>query len=271
MAGQLLRPYPQFNGLVQTWGSLAHSSYHALQVKFRKRYRGGLQMLAAYTWSKMLDDSSGPFNGGNQSPGYTNNNRRDLDKSYSAFDIPHRLVASLECELPFGAGHPLVNRKGIANAVFGGWRLSGIANYASGAPISVGTLNATNSFGGSARPNRTGVSSRTPGNPGERIDNYFNPAAFNLPPAFTFGNSGRFLPENRGPGRQNWDTALVKQFRITEKSQLGFQAVAFNLLNHPNFLGPSPGSGTMFGRAGFGAITQAESPRSMQLVLKLNF
>ena len=271
MAGQLLRPYPQFAGLVQTWGSLAHSSYHALQAKFRKRYRGGLQMLAAYTWSKMLDDYSGPFNGGNQSPGFGDNNRRDLDKSYSAFDIPHRFVASFEYEFPFGKGRPLINRKGVANAVAGGWQISGITNYASGAPISVGSAsNATGSFGGSARPNRTGVSSTTPGNRAERIDNYLNPAAFSLAPAFTFGNSGRFLPENRGPGRQDWDVALAKQFPIGEKSHLDFQAAAFNLLNHPNFLGPYPPA-TTFGRPGFGSITLAEGPRSVQLALKLKF
>jgi hypothetical protein len=136
----------------------------------------------------------------------------------------------------------------------------------------IAAVNATGSFGGGTRPNRTGISSRTPGSPGERIDNYLSPATFSFPPAFTFGNSGRFLPENRGPGRQNWDLALAKQFSITEKSHLGFQAVAFNLLNHPNFLGPSPPPpGTTFGRSGFGAITQVEGPRSMQLVLKLNF
>jgi hypothetical protein len=46
--GQLLRPYPFLTGLQQTWGSFAHSSYHSLQAKFRKRYRGGLQMLVSY-------------------------------------------------------------------------------------------------------------------------------------------------------------------------------------------------------------------------------
>src|SRR5262249_16667615 len=50
-AGLLLRPYPQFNAVQHVWGSFGHSSYHALQTKFRRRYRGGLQMLASYTWS----------------------------------------------------------------------------------------------------------------------------------------------------------------------------------------------------------------------------
>ncbi|MBZ5624220.1 MAG: TonB-dependent receptor [Acidobacteriia bacterium] len=210
-AGQLLRPYPQFNKVIQTWGSLAHSSYHALQAKFRKRYRRGFQVLAAYTWSKMLDDNSGAINGGNQGPPFADNNRRDLDKSYSAFDIPHRLVASFDYDLPFGAGR----------------RVSGIATYASGAPISVAAIpNLTGSFDGNARPNRTGISSRTPGSPSDRIDNYVDRAAFSLTPPFTFGNAGRFIPENRGPGRQDWDVGITKSFPISEKFHLDFRAEA---------------------------------------------
>ena len=128
-------------------------------------------MLAAYTWSKMLDDNSGSFNGGNQTPAFTDNNHRNLDKSYSAFDIPHRLVVSFEYELPFGVGRPFLNGKGIVNGVTGGWRVSGIVTLASGAPISVGAnRNNTGSFDGNARPNRTGVSSRTKGRPSERVD-----------------------------------------------------------------------------------------------------
>src|SRR5207248_128841 len=112
--GQLLRPYPFLTGLQQTWGSFAHSSYHALQAKFRKRYRGGLQMLVSYTWSKMLDDYSSVAGFlGQQNPGYTDNNKRYLDKSLSTLDTPHRLVANFEYDLPFGAGKKLLNRKGV--------------------------------------------------------------------------------------------------------------------------------------------------------------
>jgi hypothetical protein len=268
--GQLLRPYPQFTGVMQTWSSLAHSSYHALQVKIRKRYRGGLQLLAAYTWSKALDEYGGANTGGNQNPGYTDSNRRGLDKSYSAYDIPNRLVVSFDYDLPFGAGRALLNRKGIVNAIAGGWRTSGITVFQSGPPISVtAVVDTTNSFGGTQRPNRTGISSVTPGSPADRIDNYLNRAAFEIAPKNSFGNTGRFLPENRGPGRQDWDVALVKSFTL-ERYRLDLRAGAFNLLNHPNFLGPYPPA-TVFGRPQFGAITTAEAPRNIQLALKLSF
>jgi hypothetical protein len=271
-AGQLLRPYPQFSKLTQTWGSFAHSSYHALEAKFRKRYRRGFQVLAAYTWSKMLDDGSGSFNGGNQSPAFMDNNRRYLDKSYSVFDIPHRLVASFEYELPFGTGHAFLNNRGPVNAIAGGWRVCGIATYAAGPPISITQSgpNQTGSFDGNARPNRTGISSTTPGSVEERIDNYLNRAAFSVPLPYTFGNAGRFIPENRGPGRQNWDAALAKSFPIREKLRVDFRAEAFNLLNHANFIGPSPPA-TGLGQPGFGTIVKTESARQMQLALSLNF
>lgn len=271
-AGQLLRPYPQLNKLIQTWGSFAHSSYHALEAKLRKRYRRGFQVLAAYTWSKMLDDSSGSFNGGNQSPAFMDNNRRYLDKSYSVFDIPHRLVASFEYELPFGTGHAFLNNRGPVNTIAGGWRASGIATYAAGPPISITQSgpNQTGSFDGNARPNRTGISSTTLGSVEERIDNYLNLTAFSVAPAYTFGNAGRFIPENRGPGRQNWDAALAKSFPIREKLRVDFRAEAFNLLNHANFIGPSPPS-TGFGLPGFGTIVKTESARQMQLAVSLSF
>ena len=267
-AGQLLRPYPQLNNLMYTWGSFSHSSYHSLQAKFRKRYRGGLQMLAAYTWSKMLDDNTGALTGGNQNPAFTDNNRRDLDKSYSSFDIPHRMVVHFEYELPFGAGRPFLSHHGVLNAVAGGWRVSGIAAAQSGVPISVTSVqNTTNSFGGNQRPNRTGLTSRTPGGVKDRIDNYLDRAAFSNPPRYTFGNNGRFLPENRGPGRQSWDVSFAKSFPIGELFRLDFRAETFNLLNRANFVGPA----TVFGQPQFGTIRQTENPRWIQLALKLNF
>ena len=269
-AGQLLRPYPQLNSLTYNWGSFAHSSYHSLQAKFRKRYRAGLQLMAAYTWSKMLDDASGPFTGGIQNPGSVDNNRRDWDKAYSSYDIPHRFVLNFEYELPVGVGRPLLNRKGIVNAIAGGWRVTGIGTLQSGPPISVNTTNATSSFnGGNAaqRPNRTGITSRTTGSVRERLDNYLDRAAFVNPPRFTFGDAGRFLPENRAPGLETWDVSLAKSFAIRESLRLSVRAETFNLLNRANFLSPAIG----FNTAQFGTITGTENPRWIQLALKLYF
>jgi hypothetical protein len=227
-------------------------------------------MLASYTWSKALDDNSGILGEGNQNPAFTNNNRRDLDKSYSAYDIPHRFVLSADYELPVGHGRLLLNRKGVINAIAGGWQLSGIVTAQSGSPISVLSIpNTTGSLGGQQRPNRTGVSSRTSGSVEDRLDNYLDRNAFSTPPRYTFGTTGRFLPENRGPGLQTWNVSFAKSFQKSERFRLDIRADAFNLLNHPNFrLAPAS---TVFGRPSFGTITQAESQRWIQLVVKLHY
>jgi hypothetical protein len=268
--GQLLRPYPQLTGLTHVWGTQAHSSYHALQFKFRKRYRGGLQMLAAYTWSKMLDDVSSVAGFlGQQNPGYTDNNNRRLDKSLSALDVAHRLVLNYQYELPFGKGKYFLNQGGLLNQVVGGWSLNGITNLQSGLPISIASRqDTTNSYGGGQRPDSTGISSVTPGSDKDRIDGWFNPAAFVDVAPFTFGNVGRLLPDNRGPKLHNWDLSVLKQFPIRESKQIQFRVEFFNLFNHTNFMNPS---GTTFGQPNFGRITAAEPARIVQLGIKFYY
>ena len=267
--GQLLRPYPQFTGVSQIWGSQAHSTYHALQAKFRKRYRGGLQMLAAYTWSKNLDDISSVAGFlGEQNPGYTNTNRKRLDKSLSAGDVAHRLVTNFEYELPLGKGRPLLS-KGAPALIAGNWSINGVMNLQSGLPISISSRqNTTSSFGGGQRPNSTGLKSATTGGKKDRIGNWFNSAAFVDAPAFTFGNVGRLLPDNRGPYYHNWDLSILKNIPIKERYRLQFRIELFNAFNMVNLSNPS---GLVFGRPEFGTITSAEPARIIQLGLKLHY
>jgi hypothetical protein len=268
--GQLLRPYPHLSGLIHVNGSLAHSSYHSLQVKLRKRYSRGLHLLVAYTWAKLLDDTSG-IAGGDQNPGYTNHNRRSLDKSLSALDIAHRLVVNFQYELPLGADHGLLSRPALVSVLAGGWSLNGITTLQSGVPLSVSSrTDTTSSFGGAQRPISTGKTSRTPGGVRDRLDNYFDRSAFINAPPYTFGNVGRHLPDNRGPALQWWDLAIVKMTAIDESRRLEFRADFFNFFNHVNFV-PTLGAATVFGLPQFGTITEAEAPRIVQLGLKLHF
>jgi hypothetical protein len=269
-AHQLLRPYPWLTGLQHQWGSQAHSSYHALQTKFRKRYSSGLQFLLAYTWSKLIDDVSSVAGFlGDQNPGYTNNNRRDLDRSLSALHIAHVLVFNYQWDLPFGKGKALLNRGGVVNQLVGGWTLNGITSLHSGTPISIDSRNnTTNSLGGGQRPNSTGRKSATPGSPKDRIYGWFDPSAFVDAPPYTFGNVGRFLPDNFGPPMHNWDVSILKQFPITERFRLQFRTELFNAFNIVNFRNPS---GTVFGQPNFGRITAADPARVIQFGLKLYY
>ena len=268
--GQLLLPRPWLTGLTQQWGSLAHSSYHSLQTKFRKRYSSGLQFLVAYTWSKAIDDVSSVAGFlGDQNPGYTNNNRRDLDRSLSAIHVPHVLAFNYQWELPFGKGRRWMSRGGLADYVFGGWIVNGITSLQSGSPISIASRNnTTGSYGGAQRPNSTGIPSKTEGSAKERMNGWFNNAAFVDAPAYTFGNVGRFLPDNLGPPLQNWDVSVLKDFRFTERMKLQFRSEFFNALNNVNLANPA---GTTFGQPNFGQITGAERARIIQFGLKLYY
>jgi len=265
-AGQLLRPYSQLTGLQHTWGAFAHSTYHSLQMKFRKRYGRGLQMLGAYTWSKMIDDFSSVAGFlGQQNPGFTNNNQRRLDRSLSAVDVAHRLAASFQYDLPFRPAHRL------ASAVAAGWGLNGSYSIQSGLPISVSSqANTTNSFGGTQRPNSTGKSSRTPGGVSARIDNHFDRSSFTNPPRYSFGAVGRFLPDNRAPYIQGTVLSLVKNIAIGESRRVELRGEFFNLFNNVNFVAPMDAA-TEFGRPQFGTITDAEAARIVQLGVKVHF
>jgi len=267
--GQLLRPFPQFTGVQRIWGSQAHSTYHALQLKFRKRYRGGLQMLAAYTWSKNLDDISSVAGFlGEQNPGYTNTNNKRLDKSLSAGDVAHRLVTNFEYELPFGKGKTMLS-KGLLSHIAGNWNVNGVVNLQSGLPISISSRqNTTSSYGGGQRPNATGLKSKTEGGKKDRIGGWFNSAAFVDAPAYTFGNVGRLLPDNRGPYFHNWDISILKNIPVRERYRLQFRLELFNAFNMVNFSNPS---GLIFGRPEFGTITSAEPARIIQFGLKLHY
>ncbi len=267
--GQLIRPFPWLTGMTQVWGAQAHSSYHALQTKFRKRYSSGLQFLVAYTWSKAIDDVSSVAGFlGDQNPGYTNNNKKFLDRSLSAIHVPHVLAFNFQWELPFGQGKQMLNQGGWVNHVAGGWIVNGIASIQSGTPISIGSRsNTTASMGGGQRPNSTGISSATEGSTKERIYGWFNPAAFVDAPQYTFGNVGRFLPDNFGPPLHTWDLSILKDFQLTERFKLQFRTEMFNALNQVNFGNPA----TTFGNANFGTITGAERARIIQFGLKLYY
>ena len=268
-AGQLLRPYPHFAGLIHVNGSLAHSSYHSFQAKLRKRYSRGLHLLATYTWSKLLDDTSG-ITGVEPNTGYTNSNRRYLDKSLSALDIAHRFVASFQYELPFGTGQRFLSGRGGASALTSGWRLSGIATMQSGSPLSISSQQDVFSFVALQRPDSTGKTSRTPGSTRERLGKYFDPAAFVNARPYSFGNVGRFLPDNRGPALQSWDLSIAKVIPLSEGRRLEIRADFFNALNQVNFVPPTA-TATVFGLLQFGSITESEAARIVQLALKLHF
>jgi hypothetical protein len=137
--GQLLRPFPQFGNINTTDGleNLGQSTYNALQAKLERRFRNGLNLLAAYTFSKTLTDadSNYPSFSGNQSNVFGAQNPFNLraEKQVSYQDIPQTLVLSYMYEIPVGHGKKYLSQ-GAAGVVLGGWQISGVQRYQSGSP-----------------------------------------------------------------------------------------------------------------------------------------
>ena len=242
----------------------------------RKRYTSGLQLLGAYTWSKMIDDVSSVAGFlGAQNPGYTNHYDKRLDRTLSGLDVAHRLVLNYQYEFPFGKGKALLNRGGLVNHVLGGWNINGVTTLQSGLPMGVTSrVNNLNAYGGRQTPNRVpGANPLTEGNVSARLGGrfsnqpYINASAFEQPAPFTFGDMGNFLPDAREPAYLNWDVSVVKDFPVSERVSLQFRAEFFNFFNQTVFRRPN----TSFGNNNFGNITAAEAARVGQLGLKLYF
>ena len=107
----------------------------------------------------------------------------------------------------------------------------------------------------------------------KKTGRYFDPNAFSVPAAGTFGNVGR--DQLRGPGLFNVDTSLFKRIPLKERLNLQFRTEVFNVLNHPNFGHPnlivfsgtdiSPTAGVLTGTATSG------NGRQIQVALRLEF
>ena len=136
----------------------------------------------------------------------------------------------------------------------------------SGLPFTVGAPSATNN-GTGARANVVLGVDPYPSN--RTLQQWFNPAAFSIPPAacYCYGNSGRDMLT--GPRGTNLDLTAAKRFRITENTNLAFRAEFFNALNHPQF--QIPGN-TTIGSNGVGSISATARPsRQMQFALRFMF
>jgi hypothetical protein len=134
----------------------------------------------------------------------------------------------------------------------------------------VTAANLTGSFGGGSRPNNNGQSARLDSPATERLNRWFDISKFSQPPAFTFGNVSRTLPDVRAHGINNLDFSVFKNTQLgsNEKLNLQFRTEFFNLFNRPQFGYP----GNAFGTPQFGVVAnQANEPRLIQFALKLIF
>ncbi len=272
---QLEKPYPQFTGLSGNDPPWASSTYHAIQVRVEKRYSNGLQILGTYVYSKSIDNSSETCGcttwlGGTTSLQDPNN--RSLERSESQYDIPQVLQFSYVYALPFGKGKQFGKSwNGFVDAILGGWQTNGLWRFDDGMPLAVSLANSRPlPTYGTQRPNLVGPLTKTSGS--NWLNQFFaNPQNAAIPAAFTVGNAPRTISTARAPGTATTAMSLFKQFPLKfvhEGSFLEFRAEAFNALNHPQFSPPN----TVVGSSAFGQVTsQANSPRTMQLAVKMYF
>jgi hypothetical protein len=249
--GQLLRPYPQFDGIAMERAGLSRSRYDAMIAAVERRLSGGWGARASYTLSRQLDSQyseSNFFSGGSGMI-----NAYDVDREYgpSVLDARHQLRLTGVVELPFGL------------------MASVAAGYHSGFPISV--LQGNNNTGlmsPSQRPNIVaGVNPRLTEDPEDAYDpdcgcvRWLNPAAWSQAAPFTFGDAPRTDGRVRTPARGNWDVALEKTQRVGA-ARLSLRAEIINLLNDADLRGPS----IVFGSSTFGEIREVGGfPRMLQV------
>ena len=268
------------------------SEYNGLQIFLNRRMARGLQLTAAYTWSHTLDDSNGAFNSGTAGPGtrfFILPSGPSFRSNFGNSDQDQRnvFVFSALAELPFGRGRTFAsNIPAALNEIIGGWQLNTIVSVESGTPFdaftSKGLLNGVVT---SANPqNRADITG--PIHYGKSLHEWFNTADFVNPPAIGTLNSAIFTrPGNTdrnqlfGPGHDDMDLSIFKDFPIFEKVTAEFRAEAFNLTNTPQFSNPNGNLDSLSPSAltsntgAFGQInsTHINSQRQLELAARFQF
>ena len=277
------RPNAAFS-TIELKSSDGDSWYNALIIDVRRRLYNGFSVQSSYTLSKSEDTTqastffSDATNGTTSAmpeyiPGY--------NKGPSDFDTRHNWVMSFTWDMPFAR-----DAAPAVAAIAGGWRLSGIWTMRSGQPLTVFvTANRSRSQWNPSRG--PGIGQDRPSYaPGFGSDNaingtpeqWFNPAAFVLQPAGTFGNTGR--GDFTGPNLRTLDVSVSKSVRLSSlgsSGRLEIRLEGFNVLNRTNFgipelrafAGRADGEAPL---ATFGRISNTvTSSRQIQLGVRVTF
>jgi hypothetical protein len=264
----VLRPYKGFSsiGMRET---AARSKYDGLQIEVNRRFAKGLSYGLAYTYSKTMDNGS-DF----RARVYNAYDGRNFWGPSDA-DTRHVAVINFIYELPF-----LAKSTNLTGRLLGGWQVTGVTQFQTGTPFTVGTGDDFAGIGSSdAQPWE--VSGDPPLPRGERkfsegvadqnfyfqVTNQDGSALFHTPEAGTFSKTQTRNALLYNPGFQNWNLALFKSFSVHESHRVEFRAEFYNWPNHPNWGNPNanPKSGT------FGKVTSKSSERIVQLSLRYRF
>jgi hypothetical protein len=276
--GQLLRPFPQYTSVASGGGYVGNSTYHALQAKAEKRFAKGGTILAGYTFSKLLGNTNALTawldSGLGAAAGYQDPANLRAEKSLIGFDSRQRLTLSYAVDLPVGKGQKLLSGGNAAVQKFTtGWSLSGTSTFQMGYPLAfTATPNNASAFGLGLRPNvASGCDPKLDGPAQSRLTGWFNKSCYSVPAAYTLGNAAPTDPVLRGHGINSFNFSVLKKTAINERVNLEFRGEIFNLFNRVQFGMPNT-QFTTAANATTGYITrQINTPRLIQLALRLAF
>ncbi len=253
---------PTFRISALNWlENTARSWYDSGYINLRRRYSKGLSVLMNYTWAKNLSDAP-DFRSPMFEAAIPQNNNDLRSEKGPACDIRHRFSLSAVYDL-----HTLKRGK-VAEAVTRNWQLSTIYQAQTGFPLTISVFGDTANAGtvlgeNPVRANYTGQPVFGPDT--KRAEEWFNPAAFSTPAAYTFGNAGRNTVV--GPGMQSLDLAVSRAFAVTERARFQVRLEGFNSLNKVNLGTPNRFVNT----AQFGTITESSTPgRVLQISARLS-
>jgi hypothetical protein len=249
---QLLLPFPQFSGISMP-DSQGYTWYHALQVRFERRFGRGFTVQGAYSFSKLMEATS-----------YLNPMDPLPYPNISQYDFPHMFSFSGMWELPIGRGKSLLaSASRGTNSLLGGWAVGSVWMFHSGPPIAFGNV----LFVGDIKNIPLSSDQRS-------VAQWFNTnAGFVKASSQQLSNNLRTFPLRFGSIRagsfNNWDLSILKNMKVYERYEFQFRAEAFNAFNHPTGFLPPTADPTS---SAFGVVTGMDStPRNIQLGLKFVF
>lgn len=250
--------------LLREWAG--SSNYHSLQTTVNRRFTRGLQLGGSWTWSKSMD-----FNSGDISTVSPLVPVRVWNYGLSDFDRTHVAKINYQYDLP-----GLKRNDVLSKQVINGWQVSGLTSFVSGAPTTAGLsyVNPVDLTGSASQGARIDVTADPVLPKSVRtFSRNFNASAFRAPAVGTVGNSARYTM--RGPGINNFDIAILKNFAIREPMRLQFRCELYNAFNHTQF--SSFDTTARFDPQGrqvntrFGEFNSARLPRQIQFALRFFF
>jgi hypothetical protein len=249
-----------------------NTDYNAFELNLQRQMNHRLMYNFSYTWSHNMGDFVDNLTGGD-TPQDAHNYAHEMSNSEQ--DVRHRFAASGTYELPIGQGGLVMNNSSLASRLVGNWKASAIVTLQGGEPFNVTATNVSDTGGNSAFYANcvgnpfTGASKSPGGYVGTHATGFFiNPAAFSAPTLGTFGSCRPRM--YHGPGLEDEDLSLFKQFPIRETEKIELRFEAFDAFNHPSFGNPAANISTS--GANFGKVTSTTAgPRIMQIAAKFYF